>query len=143
MEGDSTTRLYLYTPTRFAPQFLPSAHTRHRYKHPYDPEIVSGHYPASVYEIKDPVMYQPFDSTSATWVDTYEAVLEMLEELKRVKEIAIDLEHHDHRSYLGLVCLMQISTRDRDWIVDTLKPWRHKLEILNEVFADPSIVKAS
>jgi hypothetical protein len=36
---------------------------------------------------------------------------------------------------------MQISTRDQDWIVDTLKPWRHKLEVLNEVFADPSIVK--
>lgn len=74
-------------------------------------------------------------------MDTEEAVEEMLAELKQAKEIAIDLEHHDARSYIGLVCLMQISTRDRDWIVDTLKPWRRKLQCLNEVFADPSIIK--
>ena len=65
----------------------------------------------------------------------------MLQELKQTKEIAIDLEHHDSRSFIGLVSLMQISTRNRDWIVDTLKPWRRKLQCLNEVFADPNIVK--
>ena len=65
----------------------------------------------------------------------------MLSELKKAREIAVDLEHHDVRSYLGIVSLMQISTRERDWIVDTLKPWREDLQILNTVFADPSIVK--
>ncbi len=67
--------------------------------------------------------------------------MEMLEELKGASEIAIDLEHHDTRSYVGLVSLMQISIRSKDWIVDTLKPWRHRLQVLNEVFADPKIVK--
>lgn len=65
----------------------------------------------------------------------------MLAELKTAKEIAVDLEHHDNRSYIGMVSLMQISTRDKDWIVDTLKPWRRKLECLNEVFADPNVLK--
>lgn len=65
----------------------------------------------------------------------------MLEELKKAKEIAIDLEHNDMRSYIGMVCLMQVSTREKDWIIDTLKPWRENLQILNEVFADPSILK--
>ena len=65
----------------------------------------------------------------------------MLSELRKAREIAIDLEHHDVRSYLGLVSLMQISTREKDWIVDTLKPWREDLQILNAVFADPDIVK--
>lgn len=65
----------------------------------------------------------------------------MLQELKQAKEIAIDLEHNDKNSYVGLVCLMQISTRNKDWIVDTLKPWRENLQVLNEVFADPTIVK--
>lgn len=65
----------------------------------------------------------------------------MLEELKQAKEIAVDLEHHDQHTYIGIVSLMQISTRDKDWIVDTLKPWRQKLQSLNEVFADPGIVK--
>lgn len=65
----------------------------------------------------------------------------MLAELKKAKEIAIDLEHHDMRTYVGIVSLMQISTRNQDWIVDTLKPWRRKLECLNEVFTDPQILK--
>lgn len=65
----------------------------------------------------------------------------MVQELKKATEIAVDLEHHDARTYTGIVCLMQISTRDKDWIVDTLRPWREELQILNQVFADPKIVK--
>jgi exosome complex exonuclease RRP6 len=98
-------------------------------------------YPNAVYQEREPTIYQPAETTSATWVDTWEGVLAMLEELKQAKEIAVDLEHHDYRTYHGLLSLMQISTRDKDWIVDTLVPWRQRLEILNEVFTDPSIVK--
>ena len=67
--------------------------------------------------------------------------MSMLQELRMAKEIAVDLEHHDEHSYIGIVSLMQISTRDKDWIVDTLKPWRRELQILNEVFADSKILK--
>ncbi|KAF2278320.1 exosome complex exonuclease-like protein Rrp6 [Westerdykella ornata] len=112
-----------------------------QYPHPYQTEIESYEYPASMYQTSEPIAYTPFETTTATFVDTPEAVAEMLAELKSAKEIAIDLEHHDNRSYVGIVCLMQISTRNKDWIVDTLKPWRRRLECLNEVFADPSIVK--
>ncbi|KAI3401147.1 hypothetical protein diail_293 [Diaporthe ilicicola] len=112
-----------------------------QFKHPYETEIQKLKYPDATYEIRDPIPYQPIDTTSAIWVDTYEGVLEMLEELKGATEIAIDLEHHDYRTYHGLLSLMQISTREKDWIVDTLRPWRHKLEVLNEVFADPKILK--
>ncbi len=34
--------------------------------------------------------------------------------------IAVDLEHHSQRSFLGIVCLMQLSTVSCDYIVDTL-----------------------
>lgn len=98
-------------------------------------------YPDRVFQILDPIEPQPVATTSATWVDTYEGVVDMLQELKEAKEIAVDLEHHDFRTYIGLVSLLQISTREKDWIVDTLKPWRHKLQVLNQVFADPTIVK--
>ncbi|KAF9639307.1 hypothetical protein BFW01_g11113 [Lasiodiplodia theobromae] len=111
------------------------------YQHPYQKEIEDYQYPSSVYTKADPIPYQPFESTTATFVDTPEAVDEMLAELKNAKEIAIDLEHHDTRTYVGIVSLMQISTRNKDWIVDTLKPWRRRLQCLNEVFADPNIVK--
>ena len=111
------------------------------YKHPYEVEITGSQYPPTVYTKSEPISSLPFESTKATLVDTPEALKAMLEELKQAKEIAVDLEHHDTHSFVGLVSLMQISTRNRDWIVDTLKPWRTDLQILNEVFADPNVVK--
>ncbi|KAI1075169.1 ribonuclease H-like domain-containing protein [Whalleya microplaca] len=112
-----------------------------QYKHPYETEILELEYPATVFRANEPIKYQPVETTAATFVDTFEGVLEMLEELKGASEIAIDTEHHDARTYSGLLSLMQISTREKDWIVDTLRPWRRKLEVLNEVFADPKIIK--
>ncbi|KAI5204154.1 hypothetical protein E4T39_03826 [Aureobasidium subglaciale] len=109
--------------------------------HPYQKEIEQYEYPSFVYTQAEPIPYHPYESTTAVFVDTEEKVDEMLQELKKAKEIAIDLEHHDSRSYIGIVSLMQISTRDKDWIVDTLQPWRRKLNKLNEVFADPNILK--
>ncbi|KAH9227946.1 hypothetical protein K456DRAFT_885540 [Colletotrichum gloeosporioides 23] len=113
----------------------------YEYKHPYEAEILEAKYPDRVYQQAEPIPWQPVDKTEATWVDTFEGVLEMLEELKKAKEIAVDLEHHDFRTYVGLTSLMQISTREKDWVVDTLKPWRQQLQVLNQVFADPNIVK--
>lgn len=113
----------------------------YRYPHPYQTEIETYEYPDSMYQRIGPKPYKPFETTTATFVDTPEALAVMLAELKTAKEIAVDLEHHDNRSYIGMVSLMQISTRDKDWIVDTLKPWRQQLECLNQVFADPNIIK--
>jgi len=122
-------------------RFFPISDVISRYKHPYETEIQNLQYPDSVFEARDPIKYQPAETTAAVYVDTYEGVLQMLEELKSATEIAIDTEHHDWRTFGGLLSLMQISTRDKDWIVDTLQPWRQKLEVLNEVFASPTIVK--
>ncbi|OAQ79297.1 3'-5' exonuclease domain-containing protein [Purpureocillium lilacinum] len=119
----------------------PNENDKPQYKHPYETEITQMTYPDRMFKRAEPIPPQPAESTTATWVDTYEGVLDMLKALKKAKEIAVDLEHHDFRTYTGLVCLMQVSTREQDWIVDTLQPWRHKLEVLNEVFADPRIIK--
>lgn len=119
------------------------ANTRFRYKHPYETEIRGSRYPFTVYTKVDPTPYVPYENSVATMVDTPEALFSMLDELKLAKEIAVDLEHHDEHSYIGLVSLMQISTRNKDWIIDTLKPWRRALQILNEVFTDPKILKVS
>lgn len=115
---------------------------RLQYQHPYRAEIDAATYPQGMFEIREPEMYTLFEETEGIWVDTVEGLRSMLEELKKASEIAVDLEHHDTRSYVGFVCLMQISTRNKDWIVDTLK-LRTELQILNEVFADPKIIKVS
>ncbi|KAL8805619.1 MAG: hypothetical protein Q9182_001884 [Xanthomendoza sp. 2 TL-2023] len=111
------------------------------YNHPYEKEIIQSSYPDTAYLQDEPKPYLPFESTAATWVDTPEAVQDMLRDLRNAKEIAVDVEHHDLHTYVGLVSLMQISTREKDWIVDTLVPWREDLQVLNEVFTDPQIIK--
>lgn len=110
------------------------------YPQPYDLEISEQEYPKSVWNIVDPQPSQPWTSTKVIYVDNQKALNSMVEQLKKAKEIAVDLEHHDYRSFYGIVCLMQISDRENDFIVDTLV-LRDELEILNTVFADPSIIK--
>ena len=57
-----------------------------------------------------------------------------------LRELAIDLEAHSDESYQGLTCLMQISTRTTDYIIDciALRPYMNKL---NLIFTNPYIVK--
>lgn len=66
----------------------------------------------------------------------------MLGKLRQAQEIAVDLEHHRHRSFNGFVCLMQISTRRDDFIVDTLT-LREEMEELNEIFTNPDVLKVA
>lgn len=91
-----------------------------------------------------PITPKPMDKTAAIWVETPEQLEAMTKELLEVKEVAVDLEHHDAHSYYGFTCLMQISTRQKDYLVDTLKLRgelrEHKL---GGVLADPSVVKVS
>ncbi|KKY18420.1 putative exosome complex exonuclease rrp6 [Phaeomoniella chlamydospora] len=111
------------------------------FDHPYAPEIADYSYPQATYKFADAITFTPPQESEAIFVDTEEGVNEMLEELQQADVIAVDLEHHDAHSYVGLVSLMQISTRGKDWIVDTLRPWRERLQVLNEVFTDPKILK--
>ena len=53
-------------------------------------------------------------------MDTAAALRSMAERLAGVAEVAVDLEHHSHRSFQGITCLMQISTRSEDFVVDAL-----------------------
>ncbi|KDQ06967.1 hypothetical protein BOTBODRAFT_70681 [Botryobasidium botryosum FD-172 SS1] len=110
--------------------------------HPYRFEITNLDPPSSLFT-PPPTPIPPvgsFESTPFTYVTTPAQLATLLAALKSAPEIAVDLEHHSYRSYYGFVCLVQISTREQDWIVDTLV-LREELECLGEVFADPQIVK--
>ncbi|KAL9625583.1 MAG: hypothetical protein Q9160_000296 [Pyrenula sp. 1 TL-2023] len=112
-----------------------------QYSHPYGHEIKESTYPPFVHDRSIPIRFQDPSTTPIIFVDTEQGVSDMLSELKEAREIAIDLEHHDTHSYVGLTSLMQISTREKDWVIDTLRPWRQNLQVLNEVFADSRILK--
>ena len=94
-----------------------------------------------MFQSQTPIPYKPLDETPFTWVSTPIQLAELIDKLRRAREVAIDLEYHSYRTYTGFVCLMQISTREEDWIVDPFE-LRDELEDLNEIFTNPNIVKA-
>jgi exosome complex exonuclease RRP6 len=108
--------------------------------HPYRYEIIKTIYPERMFESHPPIHPKSFDETPLHWISTPSEFQNMLQKLREANEIAVDLEHHNYRSFSGFVCLMQISTRAEDFIVDTLL-LREELEELNEVFTNPNIIK--
>lgn len=110
------------------------------YPHPYENEILNQEYNSAILEKSEPINPTDWESTEPIWVSTVDDLNLMLKDLRSCTEIAIDLEHHDYRSYYGIVCLMQISSREKDWLVDTLS-LREELQVLNEVFTNPNITK--
>ena len=113
------------------------------YQHPYESEIrdcgVQNQFVKPIADLAD-LKYLPLDSTPLTMVNTVLSLDLMVSELARCSEIAVDLEHHAYRSYLGFTCLIQISSRSHDYIVDTLS-LREELWKLNTVTTNPNIVK--
>ena len=85
-------------------------------------------------------LYLPMHATPCTWVHTEQQLQHLRQRLASLSEFAIDLEHHSHRSYRGFVCLMQISTREEDFVIDTLE-LRASLHTLNDAFTNPRITK--
>lgn len=112
--------------------------------HPYRQEISNITYPPTLFLSRPPIPPKSFESTTFTYVNTVDGLGLMLEKLRQSEEVAIDLEYHSYRSYYGFVCLMQISNREEDWVVDCLMPEvRASLEDLNEIFTNPNIIKVS
>ncbi|KAI9022520.1 ribonuclease H-like domain-containing protein [Hyaloraphidium curvatum] len=109
--------------------------------HAYQHEIGTVEYPDHVFEpAEDPSFVEDMSQTAFTWVDTVPALRNMLGKLERADEIAVDTENHSYRSFQGFICLIQISTREEDFVLDALALRPH-LHTLNTVFANPRIVK--
>ena len=89
-----------------------------------------------------PMSKDSFDQTPFVYVDTVDKFQQMLGNLRQADLIAVDLEHHDLHSYHGMVALLQITANNVDYVVDPLVPEvREACVDLNEVFADPKIIK--
>ncbi|KAJ3391974.1 Exosome component 10 [Lobulomyces angularis] len=108
--------------------------------HPYEYEIQNIEYPSQLFTIKNEILYKTFEETPFKFIYKLEQLEEVIPVLMASTEIAVDLEHHDYRSFQGFTCLMQISTRKEDFVIDTLKLRSH-LHLLNEPFTNPDIVK--
>ncbi|KAM6983190.1 exosome complex component 10 [Tautogolabrus adspersus] len=115
-------------------------HVEDMFAHPYQYELNHLTVPESLLTKSEPQMYKPIADTKCAFIDSLEDLVALNEKLCRLPEFAVDLEHHSYRSFLGLTSLMQISTREDDFIIDTLE-LRSEMYILNEAFTDPAIVK--
>uniref|UniRef100_A0AAQ4P3G6 Exosome complex component 10 n=1 Tax=Gasterosteus aculeatus aculeatus TaxID=481459 RepID=A0AAQ4P3G6_GASAC len=115
-------------------------HVEDMFAHPYQYEL--DHFTVAEHLLSkpEPQMYKPIAETKCSFVETLEDLVALNEKLCKESEFAVDLEHHSYRSFLGLTSLMQISTREEDFIIDTLE-LRSELYIFNEAFTDPAIVK--
>jgi exosome complex exonuclease RRP6 len=59
-------------------------------------------------------MSSQMDSKPYTFVDSPEKLAECLAHLKKAQVVAIDLEHHELRTFRGVTCLMQVSLSRSD-----------------------------
>lgn len=65
----------------------------------------------------------------------------MVSELQGEQAIALDLEAHSFRSFQGFTCLLQLSSRSADYLVDTLALRGHLGPAMARLLADPNVVK--
>lgn len=107
--------------------------------HPYEFELTKFTVPDTQLKRKSPNI--PVEMTEKfMYVDTVAKLKTALEELRNFAEIAIDVEHHSYRSFQGITCLVQVSTRIKDYLFDALE-LRDDMHILNEIFTDSKVVK--
>ncbi|KAL9899558.1 exosome component Rrp6 isoform 1-T1 [Glossina fuscipes fuscipes] len=111
------------------------------YLHPYEFELMKFEVPSGQLKAKESCQVpKDMKDTDLVYVDTAEKLKNALQELSQANELAVDVEHHNYRSFLGFTCLVQISTKLKDYIFDALE-LRDDMHILNEVLTNPKIVK--
>ncbi|GAB1859700.1 phospholipase A1 [Camponotus japonicus] len=110
------------------------------FNHPYEFELDKFDIPECQLKKSVPVQYKSLESTEFKLIEKPSEIKILLEDLKNQKEIAVDLEHHSYRTFQGITCLMQISTVNTDYLIDTLA-LRSELHQLNEIFTKPTILK--
>lgn len=115
-------------------------HTGVAGEHPFHDAIRAFSVPEAQMMPKAEIPPVPLETCPLSFVDTPDAMQAMVAKLLSASEIAVDLEHHDFYSYQGFTCLMQISTREEDFIVDCLQ-LRASMGALAPVFLNPSILK--
>lgn len=118
-----------------------------RLENPYSFEIDQLVFDESLLQLDNivPTLPKTVDETTYKYIDNLDDLIWLCNHLgkdnrSKIKEIAVDLEHHSYRSFLGFTCLMQISTRYDDYIIDTIK-LRSEMYRLNEIFSDWTLIK--
>ncbi|XP_015866330.3 protein RRP6-like 3 isoform X3 [Ziziphus jujuba] len=109
-------------------------------KHPYEAEITALlENPRLEFNLRTDKMDLNM-SESYVWVNTELQLKELVEALNKETVFAVDTEQHSLRSFLGFTALIQISTYEEDYLIDTIA-LHDSMGHLRAIFADPSICK--
>ncbi|EEA08035.1 exosome component 10, putative [Cryptosporidium muris RN66] len=108
------------------------------------------------FQFSKPKMYIPLSNTPLIYIDDLDGLNSMIIDINNQLELqysesseysskdpfvlAIDLEHHSMQTFRGFVCLIQMSTRTCDYIIDPF-PLFEELSRLNELTTNPRILK--
>lgn len=84
-------------------------------------------------------MRAPHETVPLQMVDTSDQFVTLVDTLARQDLIAIDTESNSLHAYQEQVCLIQVSTRERDFVVDTLA--LDNIALLGDIIANPAIEK--
>ncbi|TYJ00879.1 hypothetical protein E1A91_A13G115700v1 [Gossypium mustelinum] len=117
--------------------WLQSSEDGQRFVHPLEKLSVMDFVDKDIADI-EPVKPPSIESTPFKLVEEVKDLKELAAKLRSVNEFAVDLEHNQYRSFQGLTCLIQISTRNENFVVDTLKLRIHIGPYLRELFKDPT-----
>lgn len=112
--------------------------------HPYDSIIKSLMEKPRVVQISALVKIHAnecVDPHREVWISTAKELDILVEALRKVRFIALDTEHHSLHSYLGFICLLQISTGEVDYVIDALALHDRLGPALRPVLSDPEVLK--
>ncbi len=125
--------------TNIDPQvFAPTSY----YMHPYYTELKNLAYPdwqMSEVSVTTPII-PPIES-NVIFIDAEAGIMVMLEDIRAVKEVVISLLNHSFRSFQGYCCILQISTRFKDYAIDALVLRQKIGNLLGPICANPGLIK--
>lgn len=112
-------------------------------RHPFEDEILAATTAMSErqFHLSETTVFKQMEQTPFTFITTEEQLFDAVERIKTASELAVDLENHSVRSFQGFTCLMQLSTRREDFVVDLLALRGSVQRALSPIFADASTVK--
>lgn len=64
----------------------------------------------------------------------------IIKEIQKFKSIAVDFEYDPNYRYIDRLCLIQISTRKKIYLIDPLAP-RLDIQLIKTIFEDPNLEK--
>ena len=108
--------------------------------HPYESRLSS--FKPEEWRLKSrvPRPLLPLEDSKFILVDTQVLLDEMVARMNKENEVGGTLECHSYRTFHGICCLLQISTRTEDYIIDTIA-LKGCLNVLNEIFTDTNVLK--